>query len=110
MSDSAAIRLGERIKAIRKTKGLTQAQVAERCGYDPVTISRFERGDYAPGIESLDAIGRVLDVPISAFFTFESEAASAADIRHRICDLAYGTNDPALLAAMLKAMRKITGS
>lgn len=109
MSESAAKRLGERIKAIRRAKGLTQAQVAESCGYDPVTISRFERGDYAPGIDSLDAISQVLSVPLSAFFDLESEAASASDLRHRICDMAYETNDPALLAAMLKAVSKIKG-
>lgn len=39
-----AQRLGTQIATLRKTKEWTQADLAERIGVEPETISRFERG------------------------------------------------------------------
>lgn len=37
--------LGRRLRRIRKSRGLTQAEAAERAGLDRTTVSRTERGD-----------------------------------------------------------------
>ena len=37
--------LGRRLAAARKSRGLTQAEAAERAGLDRMTVSRAERGD-----------------------------------------------------------------
>ncbi|WP_426778805.1 helix-turn-helix domain-containing protein [Pseudomonas aeruginosa] len=107
MASSAAKKLGKRIKALRQAKGLTQVQLAEAAGYDPVTISRFERGEYAPGLDALETLGQVLEQPIGAFFQSEIEQDSMSVMRHQICDAAYRTQHPGLLADMLKAINKV---
>ncbi|MEO8112920.1 MAG: helix-turn-helix transcriptional regulator [Phenylobacterium sp.] len=48
--------LGERLEAIRLSRNLTQAQVAEEAGISVSTLKRLERG----GSISLDAFIRVL--------------------------------------------------
>ena len=37
--------LGRRFARVRKARGLTQAEAAERAGVDRTTVSRAERGD-----------------------------------------------------------------
>ena len=43
-----AVFLAEEVKAIRRAAGLTQVAFAERMGTTPMTISRWERGDFEP--------------------------------------------------------------
>lgn len=40
--------LGPALRRYRKLASLTQAQLGERTGFDPKTISRFETGTYTP--------------------------------------------------------------
>ncbi len=44
-----AYRLAMRVVDLRARHGLTQAQLAERCGMDQADISRIERGSIAQG-------------------------------------------------------------
>ena len=62
--------LGERIREVRKGKGLTQEQLAELVGVEPRHISRIEGGYNSPSIERLAKISEALDVPIRDFFDF----------------------------------------
>ena len=63
-------RLGLRIRAIRKQKGLTQDQLAGLVGRSVDAISNLERGISLPGFETLDRLSEQLDVPIRDFFDF----------------------------------------
>jgi transcriptional regulator with XRE-family HTH domain len=40
-----AMTLGERVKTLRERQGLTQSELAQRCGIAQATISRLETGD-----------------------------------------------------------------
>ncbi len=62
--------LGERIRELRKAKGLTQEQLAELVGVEPRHISRVEGGYNSPSIERLARIAEVLGVPIQELFNF----------------------------------------
>lgn len=99
--------LGLRIKTLRQARGLTQAQLAERCGYEPLTVSRFERGTYAPGIDTLAAIAEVLGTSVQDFFASDDPAGLRPEIvRHEITDLIYSTNDVETLTEILSLTRK----
>ncbi len=50
--------LGIALRRYRKLAGLTQAQLAERTGFDPKTISRFETSTYTPSIDAIMAFAR----------------------------------------------------
>ncbi len=60
--------LGSAIRRCRKVAGLTQAELGEKAGFDPKTISRFETGTYTPSVEALFIFARVLGVKLTAFF------------------------------------------
>lgn len=61
--------LGRRLRAARKELGWTLAEVAERSGVSITTISRAERGQLALGYENFSALGRALQMDMSAMFS-----------------------------------------
>lgn len=60
--------LGPAIKRYRKVAGLTQAELGERTGFDPKTISRFETGTYTPSVEALFMLANAMGVKLKVFF------------------------------------------
>lgn len=57
--------LNENIKALRKTKGLTQDELAIRLNVVRQTISKWEKGLSVPDAEMLQKIAEVFEVDIS---------------------------------------------
>lgn len=55
---------GERIRAIRKEKGMTQKQVADKCGMADSAIRKYESGTVQPRDVTLEKIASALDVPV----------------------------------------------
>ncbi len=53
--------MSERIKTLRKEKGWSQGQLAERVGGDARQISRYENGHIAPSAEVLVKLAVALD-------------------------------------------------
>lgn len=62
--------IGAKISEYRKIKDMTQAQLAEKTSLSNDFISRIERGERIPTIETLDKITSVLDVSLGEFFDF----------------------------------------
>lgn len=60
--DQIRKRLGQNIAAARKNKEWMQAELAEKVGMDPVSLSRIETGNSLPGIERVIEIAAALDV------------------------------------------------
>jgi transcriptional regulator with XRE-family HTH domain len=60
--------LGLRIRAIRKRRGLTQAELARRIGRSAGALSAVERGRTPPGFDILRRLAAVLGVSIVDFF------------------------------------------
>ncbi|MBQ4630921.1 MAG: helix-turn-helix transcriptional regulator [Clostridia bacterium] len=56
------VSLGERIRKARKSKGMTQEQLAEACDLSTAHIGHIERGTRALSIESLITISEVLKI------------------------------------------------
>ncbi len=57
--------LNENIKAIRKSKGLSQEELAVKLNVVRQTISKWERGLSVPDSEMLISISEVLETPVS---------------------------------------------
>lgn len=64
-------RIGAKITEIRLSKGLTQAQLAEKINVSVETISRMERGVAFPSLKTVEKIAEAHNVPIKAFFDFD---------------------------------------
>jgi transcriptional regulator with XRE-family HTH domain len=55
------MRIGQKVAALRKKKGLTQVQLAKLANMDHVSISNIERGKGGCSIDSLEKIAKVLN-------------------------------------------------
>lgn len=64
--------VGERIKALRKTKGWTQEELAERADLHYSYIGGVERGERNISLETLDKISAALQVAPVEFFLFDT--------------------------------------
>jgi transcriptional regulator with XRE-family HTH domain len=64
--------LGKRIAELRKAKGFTQEQFAEKSGYSVEFVSLVERGVNAPAVAGLEKIAKVLGVEVKDLFDFRS--------------------------------------
>ncbi|VEU80582.1 helix-turn-helix domain-containing protein [Haploplasma axanthum] len=56
--------VGEYLKALRKTKGYTQEEVADLLYVSNKTISKWERGEGLPEIQTLIAVAELYDVTV----------------------------------------------
>ena len=63
--------LGKRLQEIRKSKKLTQEQVAELIDIETVSLSNIENGKYFPSAENLDKLLNVLKINPSEIFYCE---------------------------------------
>jgi len=52
------------IKAARKRRGLTQAELADKIGTRQSVISRIESGDHLPSLSTLIRLARALDMEL----------------------------------------------
>ena len=70
----------------RKTKGLTQVQLAEATGINRAMIGRLENSDYIPSIDQLQRLGENLGFEVTDLFIEEKETPKdmVLDKKYRI--------------------------
>jgi transcriptional regulator with XRE-family HTH domain len=60
--------VGEKLREIRKGKGLSLQQVADAAGLSKAFVSQIESGTANPSLASLKRVGSALDIPLAALF------------------------------------------
>jgi transcriptional regulator with XRE-family HTH domain len=60
--------IGDRLRALRKEKKLSQGDIQKRTGLVRPYISRVENGHVVPSIETLEKFARALEVPMYQLF------------------------------------------
>jgi transcriptional regulator with XRE-family HTH domain len=78
--------VGERIRAIRKAKELTQQQLAELSGMDDTYIGSLERGERNFSIDTLEKILIALNIPLSELMYSDSEVNNAESLKREAID------------------------
>ncbi len=73
--------LNENIKTIRKSKGLSQQELAVQLNVVRQTISKWEQGLSVPDSEMLISISKVLEVPVSTLLGETVVEAKADDLK-----------------------------
>ena len=73
---SKASHFGARLRELRESSGLTQAQLAERAGLHPQGVVKLERGEREPAWATVVALAEALGVDCRAFLEEPSKAAS----------------------------------
>ena len=56
--------IGDRLRALREEKKITQGEVEKRTGLLRAYVSRVEHGHTVPAIETLEKFARALEVPL----------------------------------------------
>ena len=76
--------LGERIRAVREEKKLSQGDIEKRTGLLRCYISRVENGHTVPAIETLEKIVRALECPLSTVLRRRKTTETAEPPREQI--------------------------
>ena len=64
-------KFGKRVKELRKSKGITQEQIAELINIEPPNVSKMENGLHFPQPDKIEKIAKALGVSIQELFDFE---------------------------------------
>ena len=68
--------IGTRIRTMRKSRGMTQEDLARAIGQSASSITMYETGRREPDFETLEALADVFNVPLASLV---SEDDSSAD-------------------------------
>lgn len=72
---------GEKLKALRTERGLTQEQLAARLYVSRTAVSKWETGGGSPNLDSLQAVARLFDVPVDDLLSTDDLIVLARDER-----------------------------
>lgn len=71
--------VGSKIRALRKERSLTQADLAQRIGVQQSDLCRMENGEYKVALDTLFRILAVFGMEIGDFFRQDAVAAAASE-------------------------------
>jgi transcriptional regulator with XRE-family HTH domain len=99
--------IGDRLRALRVEKELSQGDIEKRTGLLRCYLSRVENGHTVPSIETLEKLARALEVPLYHLFYDQEEPPSLPDvpIRRNGEDAVWGSSRKE--ARMLTQFRRI---
>lgn len=72
---------GEKLKALRTERGLTQEQLAARLYVSRTAVSKWETGGGSPNLDSLQAVARLFDVAVDDLLSTDDLIVLARDER-----------------------------
>ncbi|HXN27050.1 MAG TPA: helix-turn-helix transcriptional regulator [Candidatus Acidoferrales bacterium] len=71
--------IGEKLKALRTQKNMSQRDIEKRTGLFRCYISRVENGHTVPAIETLEKMARAMEVPLYQIF-YDGEKPPAPEL------------------------------
>jgi transcriptional regulator with XRE-family HTH domain len=85
LSAGAEMKVGERIREVRKSKRIRQKVLARMVGISPGALTNFEKGRRRISLDWLQKIAEALDTPVSYFLPDEKDRnrATPGDPRER---------------------------
>jgi transcriptional regulator with XRE-family HTH domain len=79
VNNDVAVRFGQNLRHCRQRAGLSQERFADLSGIHRTMVSKFERGENQPMLETLVKIACALDVPVDELLTGISWRAPERD-------------------------------
>ena len=89
---SQILLVGQKIRQIRKSRRLTQADLAGRIGVTQSDLSRMENGEYKVGLDTLFKILQIFELSMSTFFEEPVEVVEVAEAPEQAASAANPTN------------------
>jgi transcriptional regulator with XRE-family HTH domain len=107
--DNANMIIGDRLRAMREEKKLSQGDIEKRTGLLRCYISRVENGHTVPAIETLEKLARALEVPLYQLFYDGEEPPELPNLpkRKSADDIAWGSRGKE--ARFLNKFRRLLG-
>lgn len=107
--DNMVMIIGERLRALREEKNLSQGDIEKRTGLLRCYISRVENGHTVPAIETLEKMARALEVPLYQLFYDGEEPPQLPNLpkRKTADDIAWGSSGKE--ARLLNKFRRLLG-
>jgi transcriptional regulator with XRE-family HTH domain len=101
--------IGDRLRALREEKKLSQGDIEKRTGLLRCYISRVENGHTVPAIETLEKMARALEVPLYQLFYDGEEAPELPNLpkRRTADEIAWGATGKE--ARFLTMFRRLLG-
>jgi transcriptional regulator with XRE-family HTH domain len=87
MNEKILAMVGEKIREIRKSKGMSQEQLGEIADFHFSYIGRIERGQKNISLENLAKIATALNVEINQLFHYPRELAELSDKNEEIKEI-----------------------
>jgi transcriptional regulator with XRE-family HTH domain len=86
--------IGDRLRAFREARKLSQGDIEARTGLLRCYISRVENGHTTPAVETLEKFARALEVPLYQLFYDGEEPPELPDLpkRNAVADTAWGSS------------------
>lgn len=106
--------LGEMIMSLRKEKGMTQLELAEKMGVTDKAVSKWERDLSCPDINSIPRLAEVLNVSVEELMQSKREPAKSTDKTKTLVELilkavALAMGVAAVVLSSLKAIDVYSG-
>lgn len=98
--------LGNRIKRLRKLRGLSQEELSEKVDIDPKHLSRIEVGRGFPSLDTLERLADALNVELKDFFEFTHETPSPRELKETLTGLLKEV-DEERLRLLVKIVRTV---
>ena len=101
--------IGDRLRALREEKKLSQGDIEKRTGLLRCYISRVENGHTVPAIETLEKMARALEIPMYQLFYDGEEPPKLPNLPKRKSphDIAWGSSGKD--ARFLNKLRRLLG-
>jgi transcriptional regulator with XRE-family HTH domain len=101
--------IGDRLRALREEKNLSQGDIEKRTGLLRCYISRVENGHTVPAIETLEKLARALEIPMYHLFYDGEEPPKLPNLLKRKSsdDIAWGSSGKD--ARYLNKLRRVLG-
>jgi len=101
--------IGDRLRALREEKKLSQGDIEKRTGLLRCYISRVENGHTVPAIETLEKMARAFEVPMYELFYDGEEPPKLPSLPNRKSsdDMAWGSSGKD--ARYLSMLRRLLG-
>ena len=88
-----------RVKALRRSQGMSQEVLAEKMGISPKYLSSIERGKENPTLDTFIKLADSLGIELSEIFNLAHEGKSARELRSFISEMTKGRDEESLKLA-----------
>jgi transcriptional regulator with XRE-family HTH domain len=102
--------LGEKLRSLRKDRGLSQERLGHRAGLSGKFIGEVERGEKSVSVDSLYHVAKALEIPLRDLTDLRQDARPArrTDVE-RLLHLVSGRKNPEQIRKAYEVLRAMFG-